>query len=175
MARPEKEKAVQELTEKFKAAKAVYLTDFTGLDVIRTTELRKKLREQSVEYLVVKNTLAQLAAKNAGYDMLLDYLTGPTGMAFGVTDPIVPAKVLMDFIKDDTIKLSVKVAVVEGETFTTKQVKQLALLPTRDVLLSQVLAGFQAPIAGFVGVLGGILQKFVGTVDAIAKQKEAAA
>jgi large subunit ribosomal protein L10 len=175
MARPEKEKTVQELTEKFKKAKAVYLTDFTGLDVIRTTELRKKLREQSVEYLVVKNTLAQLAAKNAGYDMLLDYLTGPTGMAFGVTDPIIPAKVLMDFTKDETVKLSVKVAVVEGTTFTTKQVKQLALLPTRDVLLSQVLAGFQAPIAGFVGVLGGILQKFVGTVDAIAKQREAAA
>ena len=175
MARPEKEKTVQELTEKFKQAKAVYLTDFTGLDVIKTTELRKKLREQSVEYLVVKNTLAQLAAKNAGYDMLLDYLTGPTGLAFGVKDPIIPAKVLMDFIKDDTIKLSVKVAVVEGATFTTKQVKQLALLPTRDVLLSQILAGFQAPIAGFVGVLGGILQKFVGTVDAIAKQKEPAA
>ena len=175
MARPEKEKTVQELTEKFKKAKAVYLTDFTGLDVIRTTELRKKLREQSVEYLVVKNTLAQLAAKNAGYDMLLDYLTGPTGMAFGVTDPIIPAKVLMDFIKDDTIKLSVKVGVVEGKMVTPKEVKQLALLPTRDVLLSQILAGFQAPIAGFVGVLGGILQKFVGTVDAIAKQREAAA
>jgi len=175
MARPEKEKTVQELTEKFKKAKAIYLTDFTGLDVIRTTELRKKMREQSVEYLVVKNTLAQLAAKNAGYDMLLDYLTGPTGLAFGVTDPIIPAKVLTEFIKDDTIKLSVKVGVVEGKMVTPKEVKQLALLPTRDVLLSQILAGFQAPIAGFVGVLGGILQKFVGTVDAIAKQREAAA
>ncbi|MDI6739895.1 MAG: 50S ribosomal protein L10 [Candidatus Edwardsbacteria bacterium] len=175
MARADKEKQVQELTEIFKRAKSVYLTDFKGLDVNRTTELRKKFREQAVEYRVVKNTLAQLAAKNAGYDALLDYLTGPTGLAFGVTDPIIPAKVLTAFIKDETVKLSVKVGVVEGKMVSPKEVKQLALLPTRDVLLSQVLAGLQSPIAGFVGALGGILQKFVGTVDAIAKQKESAA
>lgn len=171
MARPEKELKVKELTEKFRAAKAVYLTDFTGLDVIKATELRKKLREASVEFRVVKNTLAKMAAKNAGYDMLLDYLTGPTGLAFGVKDPIVPAKILTDFSRDNE-KLKVKAGIFEGKIFDTKEVRQLAQLPTREVLLSQVLAGLQAPIAGFVGALGGILQKLVGTVDAIAKQKE---
>ena len=175
MAREEKEKQVQELTEIFKRAKSVYLTDFKGLDVNRTTELRKKFREQAVEYRVVKNTLAQLAAKNAGYDMLLEYLTGPTGMAFGITDPIVPARILSEFAKDETVKLLVKVGLVEGTLFDPAAVRKLASLPTRDVLISQVLAGLQAPIAGFVGVLGGILRKFVGTVDAIAKQKESAA
>jgi large subunit ribosomal protein L10 len=174
MAREEKEKQVRELTEIFKRAKSVYLTDFKGLDVNRTTELRKKFREQAVEYRVVKNTLAQLAAKNAGYDMLLEYLTGPTGMAFGITDPIVPARILSEFAKDDTVKLLVKVGLVEGTLFDPAAVRKLASLPTRDVLISQVLAGLQAPIAGFVGVLGGILRKFVGTVDAIAKQKESA-
>lgn len=175
MAREDKEKQVRELTEIFKRAKSVYLTDFKGLDVNRTTELRKRFREQAVEYRVVKNTLAQLAAKNAGYDMLLEYLTGPTGLAFGITDPIVPARILSEFAKDETVKLLVKVGLVEGTLFDPKAVKQLANLPPRDVLISQVLAGLQAPIAGFVGVLGGILQKFVGTVDAIAKQKESAA
>jgi large subunit ribosomal protein L10 len=175
MAREEKEKQVQELTEIFKRAKSVYLTDFKGLDVNRTTELRKKFREQAVEYRVVKNTLAQLAAKNAGYDMLLEYLTGPTGMAFGIIDPIVPARILSEFAKDETVKLLVKVGLVEGALFDPAAVRKLASLPTRDVLISQVLAGLQAPIAGFVGALGGILQKFVGTVDAIAKQKESAA
>lgn len=171
MARPEKELKVKELTEKFKAAKAVYLTDFTGLDVIKATELRKRLREASVEYRVVKNTLAKMAAKNAGYDMLLDYLTGPTGLAFGIKDPIVPAKILTDFSKDNE-KLKVKVGLFEGKVFDTKEIKHLALLPSREVLLSQVLAGLQAPISGFVGALGGILQKLVGTLDAVAKQKE---
>jgi large subunit ribosomal protein L10 len=175
MAREDKEKQVRELTEIFKRAKAVYLTDFKGLDVNRTTELRKRFREQAVEYRVVKNTLAQLAAKNAGYDMLLEYLTGPTGMAFGITDPIVPARILSEFAKDETVKLLVKVGLVEGTMFDPAAVRRLASLPPRDVLISQVLAGLQAPIAGFVGVLGGILQKFVGTVDAIAKQKEGAA
>lgn len=175
MARADKEKQVQELTEIFKRAKSVYLTDFKGLDVNRTTELRKKFRDQSVEYRVVKNTLAQLAAKNAGYDMLLDYLTGPTGLAFGISDPIVPARILTEFAKDEAVTLTVKVGLVEGTMFDPAAVKKLAGLPTREVLLSQVLSGFQAPIAGFVGVLGGILQKFVGTVDAIAKQKEQAA
>ena len=171
MIKQEKEKVVRELTEKMKEAKAIYLTDFTGLDVVRATELRKKLREASVEYQVVKNTLAQLAAKNAGMEMLLDYLTGPTGLAFGVKDPIVPAKILVDFAKNDD-KPSVKVGVIDGKMIDIKQVKQLALLPSREVLLSQLLSAMQSPISGLVGALSGIIQKFVGTVDAIAKQKE---
>ncbi|OGF13942.1 MAG: 50S ribosomal protein L10 [Candidatus Edwardsbacteria bacterium GWF2_54_11] len=171
MIKQEKEKIVQELTEKMKTAKAIYLTDFTGLDVVRATELRKKLRDASVEYQVVKNTLAQLAAKNAGMEMLLDYLTGPTGLAFGVKDPIIPAKILVEFAKDDD-KPSVKMGVVEGKVVDVKQVKQLALLPSREVLISQILSAMQSPITGLVGALGGIIQKFVGTVDAIAKQKE---
>lgn len=171
MIKKEKEKIVQELTEKMKEAKAIYLTDFTGLDVVRATELRKKLRDASVEYQVVKNTLAQLAAKNAGMEMLLDYLTGPTGLAFGVKDPIIPAKILVEFAKGDD-KPSVKVGIVEGKMVDVKQVKQLALLPSREVLISQILSAMQSPISGLVGALGGIIQKFVGTVDAIAKQKE---
>jgi len=172
MIKQEKEKIVRELTEKMKEAKAIYLTDFTGLDVVRATELRKKLRDASVEYQVVKNTLAQLAAKNAGMEMLLDYLTGPTGLAFGVKDPIIPAKILVEFAKNDD-KPSVKVGIVEGKVVDVKQVKQLALLPSREVLISQILSAMQSPITGLVGALGGIIQKFVGTVDAIAKQKEA--
>jgi large subunit ribosomal protein L10 len=172
MIKQEKEKIVQELTQKMKEAKAIYLTDFTGLDVVRATELRKKLRDASVEYQVVKNTLAQLAAKNAGMEMLLDYLTGPTGLAFGVKDPIIPAKILVEFAKDDD-KPSVKMGLVEGKVVDVKQVKQLALLPSREVLISQILSAMQSPITGLVGALGGIIQKFVGTVDAIAKQKEA--
>lgn len=171
MARPEKEKKIQDLTEKFRSAKAVYLTDFTGLDVIKATELRKKLREASVEYRVVKNTLAQLAAKNAGCDLLLDYLTGPTGLAFGIKDPIIPAKILTEFSKDNE-KLRVKVGLMEGRIYDPREVKQLASLPSREELLAQVLSGLQSPISGFVGVLGGLLQKLVGTLDAIAKQKE---
>ena len=134
MIKQEKEKVVRELTEKMKEAKAIYLTDFTGLDVVRATELRKKLREASVDYQVVKNTLAQLAAKNAGYDMLLEYLTGPTGMAFGITDPIVPARILSEFAKDETVKLLVKVGLVEGTLFDPAAVRKLASLPLRLIL-----------------------------------------
>ncbi|MBI4726614.1 50S ribosomal protein L10 [candidate division TA06 bacterium] len=174
MPKTDKEQKVLELTEKIKTAKSVYLTDFTGLNVPQATELRKKLREASVEYRVAKNTLTKLAAKNAGYEMLADYLTGPTGLAFGITDAIIPAKILTEFAKEGN-KPTVKIGLIEGKLVDPSEVKQLALLPSREALLSMVLAGLQAPIAGLVGVLGGILQKLVGTVDAIAKQKESQA
>jgi len=172
MSKTDKEKKILELAEKMRNAKSIYLTDFTGLNVPQATELRKKLREASVEYRVVKNTLTKLAAKNAGYGMLADYLTGPTGLAFGLKDAIIPAKILTEFAKEGN-KPTVKIGLIDGKVVNPAEVKQLALLPSREVLLSMVLAGLQAPIAGFVGVLGGVLQKLVGTVDAIAKQREA--
>ncbi|HZD60535.1 MAG TPA: 50S ribosomal protein L10, partial [Anaerolineae bacterium] len=99
MARPEKEAVVQEIRDKLQSAKSVILTDYRGLNFEQLTELRKKLRDQSVEYKIFKNTLARIAAKDSDLSELEAYLVGPTAMAISYEDPVAPAKILLDFAK----------------------------------------------------------------------------
>ena len=100
MARPEKEALVQEIAEKLSSSKSVVVTDYKGLDVAKITELRKKLREAGVEYKVIKNTLARIAAKKAEMEDLNELFVGPTAIAFGLEDAVAPAKILVDFAKE---------------------------------------------------------------------------
>lgn len=172
VARPEKEATVAELKEKLSGAQAVVFTDYRGLTVKKATELRRRLRQAGVEYRVVKNTLTSRAAQEAGLHDLDQYLTGPTAVAFGTADPVAPAKVLMAFAKDNK-ELTVKGGVLQGRTIGFDEVKALAELPSREVLLSQVLAGMQAPLAGMARVLSGTLSGFVYALDAYRRQREA--
>ncbi len=172
MARPEKEQFVAEFQEKLQSAQSAVLADYRGLDVAEVTELRAKLREAGVEYRVVKNTLCRIAAKNVGMEDLNQYFVGPTAIALGVEDPVAPAKIICDFAKDHE-KLEIKAGMIEGKVVAVDGVKALADLPSREVLIAQVLAGMQAPIAGFVNVLQGNLRNFVYALNAIKEQKEA--
>jgi large subunit ribosomal protein L10 len=166
----EKVDVVKELSVKIKAAKAIVLADYRGLTVEQDTELRNALRKAGVEYKVVKNTLTRFAAKENGLGGLDSFLNGPTAMAISSTDLIAPAKVLAEYAKKYE-KLELKVGVVEGKIINVDEIKALAELPPREVLISRVLAGFNAPITGFVNVLNANLTGLVCALNAIAEQK----
>ncbi len=174
--RTEKKEIVKELKDKLLATKGAVLTNYRGLTVAMDTKMRRKLREAGVEYRVVKNTMTRIAAHDAGIDGLDKYLEGPTAIALSETDPVVPAKVLADFIRENKLQaLEIKAGLVEGKVVDANGVKALASLPPREVLIAQLLGTMQAPIAGFVRVLGGVPSNLVYALEAIRKQKEATA
>ena len=172
MKRTEKEQLVAELSQKIKNAKALYYTDFSGLNVKRMTELRRRLRKAGIEYVVIKNTLALRAVNDSG--LAGERLRGPTGVVIG-TDPVTAAKVLNDFARENEQKPQVKGGMLEGKPLSTEQVKQLALLPSREQMLAELGAGLQSPVAAFVGALNGLLYMFAGALEGLRAQREGAA
>lgn len=171
----EKLQTVAGIKEKLSTTKGAVLTNYRGLTVAQDTKLRRQLREAGVEYRVFKNTMTRIAAKEAGIEGLDPYLEGPTAIAMSYTDPVAPAKVISDFVKENKLQaLEVKAGLVEGKVIDANGVKALASLPAREVLIAQVLAGMQAPIAGFVNVLSGSLRNLVYALEAVRKQKESA-
>jgi large subunit ribosomal protein L10 len=172
MNRTEKEQLVTELRNKIKSAPALYYTDFTGLNVKRMTELRRRLRKANVEYVVIKNTLALRAVNESG--LVADRLRGPTGLVVA-RDPITAAKLLQDFAKENDQKPKVKGGMLEGRSLAVEQVKKLASMPSREQMLADLGAGLQSPLAAFVGALNGMLYMFAGALEALRQQREDAA
>lgn len=171
----QKQEVVAELKVKLADTKGAVLTNYRGLTVAQDTQLRRKLREAGVEYRVIKNTMTRIAAKEAGIEGLDVYLEGPTAIALSLTDPVAPAKVISDFIKETkTQALEVKAGLVEGKVIDAASVKALAELPPREVLIAKALGSMQAPITGFVNVLQGTIRNFVYALEAVRKQKESA-
>src|SRR5882762_6953158 len=146
MPRPEKVEQIDLLTEKLRSARAAVLTDYRGLTVTQLQELRARLRAQSVEYRVVKNTLARRAAVEAGHEQFQELLKGPVGIAFGYAEPGVPAKVLGEFTRQTRIRIEIVGGLVEGRVMGGDQVRQTADLPTREVLIAQLLGTLQSPV-----------------------------
>ncbi len=172
MNRTEKQELVTELTDKIKSAKALYYTDFTGLNVKRMTELRRRLRKAGVEYVVIKNTLALRAVNDSGITGGTK-LKGPTGIVIG-REPVAAAKVLLDFAKEFEQKPDIKGGMLEGKTLNAAQVKHLATLPSREQMLAELGAGLMSPLAAFHGALSGLLYMMVGAMEALRVQKESA-
>ena len=172
MKRSDKEQLVAELTTKIKGAKALYYTDFTGLNVKRMTELRRRLRKAGVEYVVIKNTLALRAVNESG--LAGSRLRGPTGVVVS-KDPVTAAKLLADFAKENDQKPTVKGGLLDGVAVDESQVKKLATMPSREQMLADLGAGLQSPMAAFVGALNGMLYMMVGALEALRSQKEGAA
>lgn len=165
-----KKEAVQNLAEKIKAAKTYVFTDYRGLTVEQDTELRRALREAGVEYKVVKNSITKFALDANGVEGLEEQLEGPTAIAMHNEDPVAPAKILVDFTKKFN-KLELKAGVVEGRVVSVDEIKSIASLPPREVLIAQVLAGFNAPVSGFANVLNANIRGLVIALNAIAEQK----
>src|SRR3970040_1144534 len=158
MKRTEKERLVSELRGKIDGAKALYFTDFTGLNVKRMTELRRRLRRAGVEYVVIKNTLALRAVNESG--LRGGKLKGPTGVVVS-RDPVAVAKVLVDFAKENEQRTSVKGGLLEGAAVTEAEVKKLATLPTREAALGLL-----------AGAMNGVLMVFALALDARKEQLE---
>jgi large subunit ribosomal protein L10 len=171
MKRPEKDKLVAELKDKLSGAKALYYTDFTGLNVKRMTDLRRRLRKANVEYVVIKNTLALRAVNESG--LVATRLKGQTGLVIA-KDAVAAAKVLADFAKENDQRPAVKGGLLEGKSLDVEQVKKLASMPSREQMLADLGAGLQSPMAAFVGALNGLLYMFAGALDALRTQREAA-
>ena len=163
MKKPEKDKLVAELKEKLDGAKALYYTDFTGLNVKRMTDLRRKLRKANVEYVVIKNTLALRAVNEAG--LIGTKLKGQTGLVIA-KDAVAAAKVLSDFAKENDARPAVKGGLLDGKAINVEQVKKLASLPSREQMLADLGAGLQSPLAAFVGALNGLMYMMVGALEA---------
>ncbi len=145
MARPDKEKAVAELTEDFRTATATVLTEYRGLSVTSMKQLRRALGT-TTKYAVVKNTLTKIAAKNAGVDLSPDLLVGPSAVAFINGDPIDAAKSLRDFAKENPF-LVIKGGIYEGKAVSKEELMQLANLESREVLLAKLAGAMKGSLA----------------------------
>ncbi len=173
MNRTEKQEFIEELQTKLSTAAAFYLTDFTGMNVKQMTEFRSRLRKEGVDYVVVKNTLAQRAVAELDIPDVASFFTGPTGLVIG-RDPVAAAKVLTEFARDFDNRPAVKVGIVERKGIDASQVQRLAELPPKEVLLAQFAGGLQAPMARLAGGMQNLLAGFARAVDALRQQREAA-
>ncbi len=167
-----KEAVVSGVKEKIEKAQSVVLLDYRGLTVEEVTALRDQMRSAGVEYKVIKNTMLTRAANELGITGTEELFQGPTACAFGYTDPAVPAKILVDFIKKAK-KTEIKGGMLDGKVVGIDQIKYLAELPPKEVLVAKLLGTLNAPISNFVGVLSGVPRAFVCALNAIKEQKEA--
>jgi len=170
-AKSEKVSVVENMTTRLRKARGVYLTDFTGMSVAKLSDLRRRLRKNQIHYEVVKNTLARRAVSASGFEALSPHLEGPTAIAITETDELAPARIFGDFVKEFQSP-RVKLAIVEGKVFTEEEVKALAALPSREILLAQLLGTMQGPMRNLVGVLSAPMRNFVSALDQIRQKKE---
>jgi len=171
MATQQKIALVEKYSDKFRRAKCVYITDFNGLDVHTDTQVRKMFRDAKLEYKVLKNRLAIRSLHEAGITALDSHLKGVSSFIIGYDDPVVAAKILRDFNKKKEL-LRVKVLFIEGKVFAAKEVDALADLPSREVLIAQLLGVLNAPMSKLVGTLEATMSKFVRTLDAVKDNKK---
>jgi large subunit ribosomal protein L10 len=169
-----KVKMVAGLQDIFTRCTVGVMTDYRGLTTSELNELRGKLREAGVEYHVVKNSLAQIAAKNAGLDSAAALFEGPVAVAFGYGEAPEAAKVLTDYIRTTKSVMSIKGGFLPDRVLSAGEIETLAKLPSREVLLAQVVTGLQSPIYGLVNVLAGPIRGIMGVLQARIRQLEGA-
>lgn len=168
----QKKQVVDEIKQKIEKAQSVVLVDYRGLNVEEATQLRRKYLEGGVEYKVYKNSLMRFAFKEAGLEDFNKNLTGPNAIALSYDDPVSAAKITSEYAKTNN-KLEIKAGVVDGNVIDLEGVKALANIPSREILIAQVLGGLNAPIAGFANVLQGNIKNLVYALNEITKLKEA--
>ncbi|MDM8533301.1 50S ribosomal protein L10 [Clostridiaceae bacterium HSG29] len=153
-----KKKIVEEIKGKLEKSKSVILSDYRGLNVTETSELRKNFREAGVEYKVYKNNLVKLAVEGTEFAELAKDLVGPNAIAFGYDDPVVPAKVIKNFSKNND-KLTLKTGVIEGEYYEAAKMLEIAEIPSKDQLIVKFLGSIKSPVNNFVYLLNNISEK----------------
>lgn len=171
MNKSEKTTEIKEISERFKKASSVILSEYAGLDGETLRQLRINVRKANGEFKVMKNSLVQKAIENSDYKPIQTYFVGPVGVVFGYDDPIGSIKAAKEFSeKQKTFKI--KGGMMEGKLLDLKGIVAVAGLPGRPVMIGQLLARMQSPLSGFVGTLNGVLNKFVFALNAVKKQKE---
>ena len=170
----EKKKIVEDLSEKFTRSKVVIVTDYKGLDVTTMNDLRRKLRNADIEYRVTKNTILIRASEGTDVALIKDCFKGPNAVALSYDDPVAPAKVLTLFAKDHKM-LEIKAGVLNGNVLDDdRAIQELSALPSREVLLSQVLSAMQGVPSALVNALSNIPGRLLNVLQAIKDRKAAA-
>ncbi|OGP79022.1 MAG: 50S ribosomal protein L10 [Deltaproteobacteria bacterium RBG_16_49_23] len=169
MNRNEKRQVVTDFSKKIEGFQAAILTHYRGLNVDQINTLRRRLRGEKISYHVVKNTVMKLAAKGTDLEKLADYFKGPTAIAISYDDPVSLAKILSEFVKTQP-KLEIKIGLVQGQVIAPDEIKTLATMPSREILLAQILGGIQVPGQELAGVIMNGLQQVVGVIQARADQ-----
>jgi large subunit ribosomal protein L10 len=168
----EKIKKVEELNGVFLKAKSAILANYQGIEAPELTQLRSHMRSRAIDFRVIKNTLARQAAKTTPFELLDEEFSGPVSLVVSFDDAVAPAKALAEFSESGATKNpKVICGVVEGKKISPEQVTALAELPSKEVLISQMLATMNGPTTNFVGALSGVLRKLVGTLEAIKEKK----
>lgn len=157
--------ALEEIKEKLSSNSVFISTGFTGLDVATMTEFRQKLREQGLEYRVVKNTIASLAADEIGFPQIKEVLTGPTGLVMGNGDAAAAAKLLTEYLRSSRIAMPLNGAVIDGQVMTAQEVNALGALPTRPVLMSMLMGQLSGVVARLVRVLNSPAQSLAVVLE----------
>ncbi|MBC9719307.1 MULTISPECIES: 50S ribosomal protein L10 [Streptomyces] len=171
MATTEKVTAVEEITRDLRNSNAAVVTSYTGLSVAQLKQLRRSLGENA-QYRVVKNTLTKIAAQEAGFSALDEHLKGSTAVAFVTGDPVEAAKGLRDFAKDNPA-LVIKGGVLDGKALSADEIKKLADLESREVLLAKLAGAMKGKQTQAAQVFQALPSKFVRTAEALrAKQAE---
>jgi large subunit ribosomal protein L10 len=171
--RNERTAVIEKLENEFNEAKGIFIADNHKINVEKVTKLRADFRKEEVSFVVVKNKLAKIAAEKSGKEGLVPFFDGPTAIAISKKDGTEPAKIIKGFQNENKELLGLRVAFVHGTILNSEDAIRLADIPSREVLLSQLLGCLQAPMGKFAGSLSGIFNKLTGTLTALKEKKEA--
>ncbi len=178
MTKQDKEQSVLAIKEKLEKASSIYLTDFSGLTVAETNQLRDEFFDAKVEYKVLKNTLVKKALEqkdgkfNAQSEKLGEFLKGPTGVIFAFDDPVTPAKIIKKFY-DKGEKPKLKLALVENIAYEGKQLNELASLQSKPELIAAIVGSLHAPISGIVGSINAVIRDLASLIEEVGKKQNA--
>ncbi|CCK81647.1 MULTISPECIES: 50S ribosomal protein L10 [Desulfobacula] len=169
----QKKEQVKRLSQEFSESEISILVDYKGLDVLKMTDLRLRLRNEGVRIEVVKNTLLKRASEGTDAALMKDFYKGPNAIVLSQDDPVAPARILVDFAKDND-KLEIKAGALAGKLLNSEEIKQLAKMPSREELLGKLVYTLNAVPTSIVNVLSAVPRSFVNVLNAIKDQKEAA-
>lgn len=170
----EKARVVEDVRDRLSRARSSVLADYRGLNVAESTELRRRLREAGIEFKIIKNTLMAIAAGEIGLDDIKAYLEGPTAVAFSYDDPTAAPRILSIFSKEAK-KMEIKGGVLEGRIVGAEEMKRVADLPSREVLLGTVLQGAMSPLYGMASVMVAPLRNLAFATQALRELRESQA
>ncbi len=172
MSREKKVQIIDSLEQLFSRCNIAVLTDYRGISATEMTDLRRQLREAGIEYRVVKNTLARFAAQRVGREELAGFFEGPVAIAFGYDDITEPAKALAEYIETSKASMSIRGGFLPDRLLTSEDIATLSKVPSREVLLAQVVGGVQSPISALVSHLTAPMSRIIGVLQSRIQQME---
>jgi len=173
MNKNEKSELIAQAKELIDNSTAIYLTDYTKINVADISDLRNQFRKEGVKYKVIKNTLFKRALVESGkFEKLADHLEGMTGFAFASTNPVAPAKIIKKY-NDASQKLPLKACYIETQYYDGSKLAELAALPSKEEVIAGILGSLNSPASGIVGAISAVIRDLVSVVDEVSKKKAA--